>query len=317
MKSALVTGGAGFIGSHVAAALLERGVVVTVLDNFETGQRAHVPASARLIEADLTDATAVEEAMAGAEVVFHLAAFVAMEDSFQRPHRCVEVNTVGVFNVLRSAARHGVRKVVFSSSSAVYADEPAGSKDEREPPRPANLYGVTKVSGEHLLEMYAQLDGLPYVALRYFNVFGPRQSPDSDYAAVIPAFISRALRGDHLIIYGDGTQTRDFVYVDDVVHANLLAAQAGQGVYNIGTGVSRSVLELAREVLSLSRSPSDMTYAPPRQGDVHDSRAAVTKAARELRWAPRWSLADGLVRTIAWFRQQQDEVDDHAVAHRT
>ena len=310
MKRVLVTGGAGFIGSHLVEKLLSQGVAVTVLDNFETGYREYLPSAVRLIEADVVDPDAVEQSVVGSEIIFHLAAFASVPESYERPERCFAVNTLGLLHLLRSAVRHRVRKFVFSSSSAVYSDEGERRKLEQEMPQPASPYAVTKLGGEQLLEIHAHMSGLSYVALRYFNVFGPRQSPDSDYAAVIPAFIRRALDGEDLIIYGDGSQTRDFVYVDDVVRANLEALHSDKGIYNIGLGTSLSILELAQRVLELSGARSGITFAPPRPGDVHYSGADVSRARCELGWTARCSIERGLSETISWFRTQNGYTND-------
>lgn len=304
MRAALVTGGGGFIGSHVASALLNRGVNVTVLDNFETGRREAIPAGVRVVEDDLTNSSAVDRAVSGAEVVFHLAAFVSVPESFERPERCLSVNVTGLQHLLESAVRHGVRKIVFSSSSAVYADEPAIPKCESELPGPTSPYGATKLHGEHLLALYERVYGLAWVALRYFNVFGPGQTPESEYAAVIPAFLDRALRGVDLTIYGDGSQTRDFIYVDDVVAANVQAVAHGQGIYNIGMGQAYSILHLAEAVIRLGGGTNRLNFAPVRRGDARCSVADNSLARRELDWTPRWLLSEGLGETMGWFRRR-------------
>lgn len=300
-----MTGGGGFIGSHLVDALIANGIRVTVLDNFETGSRANLPEGIKVVEGDICDRSSVDTAMSGADIVFHLAAFNSVEASVKEPLQCFAVNDLGFIQVLESARRHGVERVVFSSSSAVYDGCAAGPKREEELPNPLSPYALTKMDGEQLLAILGQEYKISWLALRYFNVYGPRQRPQGEDGAVIPAFIERALGGADLVIYGDGTQTRDFIFVEDVVRANLEAARIGQGVYNIGIGRALSILELAHRTIKLAGSSSGIIFAPPRAGDVLHLQADISRANRELGWAPRWSLEDGLSRTISWFRTRR------------
>jgi UDP-glucose 4-epimerase len=304
--NALVTGGAGFIGSHVVDALLEGGHRVTVLDNFSTGRKENLAAGCVPVEGDVRDADAVSRCVRGQDVVFHLAAFVSLPESIERPEACLDTNVAGTRTLLEACVCAGVRRVVFASSSAVYADDSAEPLDESVPPAPASPYAASKLEGEHLLEWFRERHDLGYAALRYFNVYGPRQDVGSDYAAVVPRFLGQALEGEPLTIFGDGRQTRDFVYVADVARANLAGLAAGaSGVFNIGTGRAVSVRELADEVLRLTGSRSERRFAPPRAGDAFCSTADARRAAAVLGWSPGWRLDRGLAATIDWFRACQ------------
>lgn len=295
----LITGGAGFIGSHIAAYFHERDQVV-IVDDLSTGHRRNIQRlNVTHLQVSITDRERVFDAMRGVDVVFHLAAMVSVPLSMQRPTECVDVNVRGLLNVLDAARHHGVRKVVHSSSAAVYGDSDVVPKDEDMPPQPISPYGITKLDGEYYLNMYRREYGLPTVSLRYFNVFGPRQDPNSQYAAAVPIFITRALRGEDLVIYGDGKQTRDFVYVEDVVAANVLVAaeEAAVGTYNVGLGGSTTINELAATIVECVGSKSRIVHGPRRPGDVRHSTASV-KRLSGLGYVPRFSLADGLRPTI-------------------
>ncbi|MCS7011119.1 MAG: NAD-dependent epimerase/dehydratase family protein, partial [Anaerolineales bacterium] len=224
---ALVTGGAGFIGSHLVRALLERGLAVRVLDNFSTGRRENLAGlPLELLEADLRDASQVRRAVEGADWVFHLAAFVSVPQSMAEPETCFSVNVGGLVNLLEACRQAGVRKVIFSSSTAVYGEPSVFPTPEDAPLSPLSPYALSKQIGEQYMRFYSRVFGLPTLSLRYYNVYGPRQRPDSDYAAAIPIFARRLLTGQPLTIYGDGRQSRDFIFVEDVVRANLLAAES-------------------------------------------------------------------------------------------
>src|SRR5262245_35260529 len=297
--SVLVTGGAGFIGSHVAERFAREGFEVRILDDLSTGRAENLQPGWKLVRADVRDAAAVDAAVAGSERVVHLAAFTSVPESFARFSDCARTNVLGTLHVARSCVRHGVRKLVFASSSAVYADAPGRARSEAECPGPSSPYGISKLEGEHLLEAHAELDGLASAALRFFNVYGPRQAANSDYAAAVPIFIERALRGDALTIYGDGRQTRDFVYVADVADAVLRAALSpASGALNVGTGVAQQILGLADAVAELAGHHVPHRFAPSRAGDVRASCADVSRARRLLGWAPTRRLADGLAETL-------------------
>lgn len=303
MKKVLVTGGAGFIGHHVATAWRRRGASVVVLDSLRTGRRenvGHIPDGGGLtfIEGSITDPATVRRAMEGCSVVHHLAAQVSVPESMERPLECVEINVHGTLNVLDAAKAAGVSRVVFSSSAAVYGDDPRSPKTEDMTPAPKSPYGVTKLDGEYYLKMYAEVHGVPAVSLRYFNVFGPRQDPRSVYAAAVPIFIERARGGADITIFGDGEQTRDFVYVGDVVAANLLAATsdgAGRGeVFNVAQGGRITINELAKTIVRVTGSRSAIAHAPERAGDIRHSQASVARITEGLGFAPATSLEEGL-----------------------
>ncbi len=299
---ALVTGGAGFIGGHLAAGLRATHEV-RVLDDLRTGHRRNlVGLDVELVEGSITDRKAVAAAMKDVDCVFHLAAMVSVPLSVQRPHECAEVNVLGLLNVLEEAAAAGVRRLVFSSSAAIYGDNPASPLREGLPPLPRSPYAVTKLDGEYYCDQYSRGGRLETVCLRYFNVFGPRQDPDSAYAAAVPLFIRQALAGAPLTIFGDGGQTRDFVHVRDVVAANIFAAtQPGvSGVYNVGYNGHITILDLARRIVAAVGSSSPIVHAPVRLGDIRHSRADNSRLL-DAGFAPVSSLDRGLAETIAWY----------------
>jgi len=297
----LVTGGAGFIGSHTVDALLAAGHQVTVLDDLSSGEQANVPPAVHFVRGDICDRALVDKAVTGHDVVTHFAAYTSVPGSFEQPERCFAVNVHGTLNILEAAVKHRVGRIVFASSSAVYAELPDLPKKEADCPGPSSPYAVSKLEVEHLLEWYRQQYGLSYMALRYFNVYGPRQSASSDYASVIPAFVKAASAGQPLTIFGDGSQTRDFVYVADVAKANAMAAAGkGSGVLNIGTGIPCAISELARHILSLRPSKSAIRYAEKRQGDVASCTADTKLARRLLGWRASWELQDGLIAASDW-----------------
>lgn len=303
---ALVTGGAGFIGSNLTDRLLSEGAQVRVLDNLSTGFRDNVPADAELFEGDIRDEAAVRAAVAGIDVVFHHAAHRAVLQSVENPLSTDLANTHGTLLVLEAASDAGVRRVVAASSSSVYGGAEQLPTPESAPLIPRSPYAVSKLAGEHYCRVWAELFGLETVALRYFNVYGPRQRPDSAYAAVIPLFTNALRTGGRPIVHGDGLQSRSFAYVDDVVEANLAAAAAAAEscsgkAYNIAGSRSYSLLELLDELGGILGVEVDPEYTGPRAGDIRHSSADLTAAARDLGWAPKVSMADGLRRTVEWF----------------
>jgi UDP-glucose 4-epimerase len=303
--SVLVTGGAGFIGSHVAERFAREGFEIRVLDDLSTGHAANLAPGWKLVRADVADAAAVDAAVAGSEIAIHLAAFTSVPESFARFADCYRTNVFGTQQIVRACVRHGVRKLVFASSSAVYSDLPAAPKSEAECPGPSSPYGISKLEGEHLLAASAEIDGLPSAALRFFNVYGPRQPANSAYAAAVPIFIERALRGQALTIYGDGRQTRDFVFVADVADAVLRAALSpATGVFNVGTGVEQEILGLADTVAGLAAHRLPHRFAPSRPGDVRASSADPARARQLLGWGAGRPLAEGLEATLAWYRER-------------
>lgn len=302
----LITGGAGFIGSHIAE-LLQGRAEVRILDNLRTGYRRNLAGlEVDFIEGSILDRAAVRRAMAGVDHVFHLAAMISVPESVERPHECVELNVTGLLNVLEEAAAASVRKLCFSSSAAIYGNNPAVPKLETMLPEPRSPYAITKLDGEYYCRQFAESGRLETVALRFFNVFGPRQDPGSAYAAAVPIFMRRALAHEPLIIYGDGGQTRDFIYVKDIAAANLFAAATPglTGVFNAGYGGQITVLELARRIIAQAGSRSEIRYEPERAGDVRHSRASV-EALRAAGFRPVSSLDAGLAETLAYFRDHQ------------
>ena len=300
----LVTGGAGFIGSHIAEALLDVGESVRIFDNLATGRESNLAAlkgRAQFIQGDLRDLASVRVAMQGVEVVFHQAALASVPRSIADPIGSLETNINGTQNVLLAARDSGVRRVVYASSSSVYGNTPTLPKREDMPTHPMSPYAVQKLSGELLCGVFTRIYGLETVALRYFNVFGPRQDPASEYAAVIPRFLTALIEKRPPIVFGDGEQTRDFTYIANVVQANLLAASSPDAVgyaLNIGCGEQISlntVLRLAGEVLGVT---VDADYRELRPGDVLDSCADINRAQRLLGYRPSVSFHEGLARAL-------------------
>jgi UDP-glucose 4-epimerase len=301
----LVTGGAGFIGSHLAAALVGAGHGTRILDDLTTGCAENVPAGARFIEGDVADAAAVAGAIDGVEVVFHLAAHRAVAQSVERPLSTDTANTHGTLTVLKAAVDAGARRVISSSSSSVYGGAEVMPTPETEPTWPRSPYAVTKLAGEHYCRVFSELFALETVSLRYFNVFGPRQRPDSAYAAVIPRFLDALRGGRPPTVHGDGRQSRAFVYVDDAVAANLAAAAApsaackGQA-YNVGGRRSVDLLGLLEIMGGITGVEPRPVHTEARPGDIRHSSADISAAARELGWLPQVSLEEGLRRTLEW-----------------
>lgn len=306
MHTVLVTGGAGFIGSHLVEGLLARGVAVRVLDDFSTGRRDNLAAvqrhpDLRILHGDIRDAQTVARALEGVQVVFHLAAFVSVPGSIEDPLTCVDINERGTAVVLEAARQAGVQRVVLASSAAVYGDHTQQPLHEALPPRALSPYAASKVAGEALAQAYTRM-GLPTVALRFFNVYGPRQRPDSPYAAAVAVFVERLRRGQAPTIYGDGRQTRDFVFVADVVDALLAAAHAPTDAagraYNVCTGQAVTLLDLLAELYRYFPKAPLPDFAPPRPGDIRHSVGDPTLAAQVLRFRARVSLAQGLRRML-------------------
>ncbi|RMH61513.1 MAG: NAD-dependent epimerase/dehydratase family protein [Calditrichaeota bacterium] len=300
----VITGGAGFIGSHLTEYWLEQNAEVHIMDNFRSGRREIVALFPEAVVHDMsiTDREAVFSVMNNADYVHHLAAMISVPESMEKPLECVDINVNGLINVLDAARAAGVKKVVHSSSAAVYGDNPASPKNVQMRPEPKSPYGITKLDGEYYLNMYNEAFGLGTVSLRYFNVFGPRQDPKSQYAAAIPIFVSRALKNEDLVIYGDGEQTRDFVYVKDVVQANIKAATGeATGVYNVANGYAISIRELCALIIETTGSKSKIVYAEERPGDIKHSLADITETRQGLGFDPRFDLISGLKQTITYF----------------
>jgi len=309
-RRCLVTGGCGFIGSHLVVALVQRGERVRVLDNLATGRREHlaeVAADVEFLEGDLRDLDTVRRAVQGMEYVFHQAALASVPRSIAAPLPTHEANVTGTLHLLLAAREAGVRRVIYAASSSAYGDTPTLPKQEDMPPQPLSPYAAAKLAGEHYCAAFARSYGLDTVSLRYFNVFGPRQDPTSQYAAVVPRFITAMLRGEPPVIYGDGTQSRDFTYVANAVEANLLALDApdlrGECI-NVACGERYSLLELVATLNELLGTNIAPRHAPRRPGDVWHSQASIAKAERLLGYRPVVSFKEGLRRTVTWYQTE-------------
>jgi UDP-glucose 4-epimerase len=309
MQTYLVTGGAGFIGSHLVEALLKQGRRVRVLDNLSTGRMSNIERllpDIEWIEGDIRSPDVARRAVAGVDVVLHQAALASVPGSVADPLACNEVNVTGTLNLLLAARDAGVRRVVFASSCALYGDSPALPKAETMPADPLSPYAVSKLAGERYCLSFTAMYGLPAIALRYFNVFGPRQDPASEYAAVIPKFVVSMLGGERPLIYGDGTQSRDFIYVGNVVAANLLAAQAPAGIsgfFNVACGERISLLDLVAELNHILGTDLPPRHASARAGDILHSQADISKIQGALGFTPTVTFADGLARTVDSLRR--------------
>jgi len=295
----LVTGGAGFIGSHISDRLLADGHRVRILDNFSTGKHENIPASdnVEVMEGDVGSYDTVRTAMQQVDFVYHEAAIASVPETVDNPLASERVNYRGTLNILEAARHAGVKRVMFACSAAVYGDLPELPKQESMPVKPLSPYAVDKLASEQACQMYTCLYGLETVSLRYFNVFGPRQDPSSPYSGVISIFSDYINQGKQPAIYGDGEQTRDFVYVSDVVEANIKAATApaaaGKAI-NIATGGKLSINELLQTICNIKGQPYDPTYKPGRQGDIRHSRADISAAREFLDWQPVVGFEAGL-----------------------
>jgi len=313
LKRALVTGGGGFIGSSLVRALLGEGYAVRVLENFSTGREENLRGILRDIELiddpqGVLDPEACARAVKGASCVFHQAAIPSVPRSIQDPVLSDRVNAGGTLNLLEAARKEGVRRFIYASSSSVYGDAPGHVRDENDAPCPVSPYAVSKLASEHYASLYHRLYGLETVGLRYFNVFGPRQDPHSEYAAVVPNFIRCLMAGKRPTIYGDGAQSRDFTYVDNTVRGNLLALKAEGaegGVFNVATGACHTVNELFSSLQAIMGAEGlEPIHASPRTGDVRNSQADIGKAGTFLGYSPPVSFEEGLRRTVQWYADQ-------------
>lgn len=308
MSMYLITGGAGFIGGHIAEALVKSGKKVRILDNFSSGKLSNLDAIKNdidLIEGDIRDAAIVRKAMQGVHYVSHQAASRSVPKSMTRPQEYNDVNVTGLLNVLVAAKDEGVRKLVFASSSSVYGDVTSFPQREGDEQFPISPYALTKKIGEDYCRLFSEVYGLPTTALRYFNVYGPRQSLEDEYAVVVPKFITVLLKEGNPPIYGDGTQARDFTYVSDIAAANICAMESEKGAgkaYNTAGGESHSVLELAQVIAQTLNVPLHPTFLPKRPGDVYKTHSDSSAIERELQWKTKVSFEEGVKRTIAWFR---------------
>ena len=298
----LVTGGAGFIGSHIVE-YFQGKAEVRVLDNLRTGRRRNLDGfEVEFIEGDIRDRATVRRAMESVDYVFHLAAMVSVPESMEKIAECVEINDTGMVIVLEEAARAGVRKLCFSTSAAIYGDNPVVPKVETMQPEPKSPYAVTKLDGEYYCRIFTETGRLQTACLRYFNVFGPRQNPKSAYAAAVPIFLEKALANEPLTVFGDGGQTRDFIFVRDVVAANVFMAEHDfTGVYNVAYGGRITIDDLAKEIIRLTGSSSKILHLAERPGDVRHSMAAVEKL-RATGFVPAHTFEEGLAETVKFFR---------------
>jgi nucleoside-diphosphate-sugar epimerase len=304
----LVTGGAGFIGSHIVEHF-QGSAEVRVLDNLRSGFKKNLAGfKHEFIEASILDRDAVRRAMTGVDYVFHLAAMISVPESMQKPIECDEINTRGTLVVLEEAARAKVKKLVLSSSAAIYGDNPVTPKVETMLPEPKSPYAITKLDGEFYCKMFADEGRVQTACLRYFNVFGPRQDPKSQYAAAVPIFIDRAVKNEPITIFGDGEQTRDFIYVKDIVAANAFLAVESRatGVFNVAYGRKITINDLAKTICRLTGSRSEIKYATERSGDVKHSLASVEKL-KAAGFEPRSNFSDGLQQTIQFFSAKRTE----------
>ncbi len=304
MKKYVITGGAGFIGSHIAEYLSGEGHQVIVLDSLRTGFEKNLDGlNVQFKKEDIRDKDLVEELVQGANGIFHLAALVSVPESLLNIKECIDINTLGTINILEAAKKNHGCKVVLSSSAANYGDNPILPKIETMTPEPMTPYAVTKLDGEFYLKMYQDQWSIPTASLRYFNVFGPRQNPKSAYAAAVPIFINNALQNKPITIYGDGLQTRDFIYVKDVVKANILASQTGSEMYNVALGHSTSILELAERIIEITNSKSKIQFLEERSGDIKHSKADPSKF-NNLGFKPDYSIAKALEETIDFYHKE-------------
>ncbi|MEQ8821129.1 MAG: SDR family oxidoreductase [Sumerlaeia bacterium] len=310
----IVTGGAGFIGSHIATALVERGHEVVVVDNLSTGKReniAHLDGRIEFVRGSVADEDLLDEILPGTRCVYHEAAVASVPRSVAEPLPTHDTNITATLRLLEGARRHGVKRFVFAASSAAYGDGEEPVKTEDLLPRPLSPYAVHKLACEQYLRVYHSLHGVETVALRYFNVFGARQDPKSEYAAVIPKFITRMLNGERPIIFGDGLQSRDFIHVDNIVKGNLLAMESETApgeVINLGCGASYSLIDLVEALNDVMKTEFDPLFEPAKPGDVRHSHAGIGRAQALLGFEPEVSFRDGLAKTVAWFEEARASV---------
>ena len=310
----LVTGGAGFIGSHIASALLKQGATVRVLDNFSTGKRENIEVLTKqfgrnqleVLEGDVRDASRVEEAVRDIDIIFHEAAFVSVAQSMEEPQECFDVNIMGTSLLFNAARKAGVRRAVVASSAAVYGESEAFPLVEETPLMPKSPYAVSKRVDEMHAELFTNSFNFEVVALRYFNVYGPRQRPDSIYAAAVPIFVRRLLDGKPVTIYGDGGQTRDLINVRDVVRANLIASEhpnAAGKVFNVCTGIETRLLDLLEVLFDLFPNVPEPEFAAPRAGDLYRSIGSPQKAKDEMGFKAQVTLEEGLKEVVEWMHE--------------
>jgi UDP-glucose 4-epimerase len=306
----VVTGGAGFIGSHITEYLVHNGHDVTIIDNLSTGKRDNIrhlldTPHAHFVQGSITSLNLLKDAFKHADGIFHQVAIPSVPRSIQDPVATNDANVTGTLNVLIAARDGGVRKVVYASSSSVYGDTLTLPKEESMTPNPKSPYAVSKLAGEYYCRVFSEIYGIKTVTLRYFNVFGPRQDPDSEYASVIPKFITKILNHQSPVIFGDGKQTRDFSYVKDVVQANIRAMESNaQGVFNVAYGERIDLTTLANTIMDITGITVPVLYESPRLGDIRDSLADITRAKAAFNYEPTFTVKTGLMETIEWYQNQ-------------
>lgn len=303
----LVTGGAGFIGSHIVDELLLRGHVVTVFDNFSTGRYSNLPLhdNLRIVHGSITDVKALSDiCKTSVDGIFHEAALVSVSNSIKDPVFTHDVNTSGTLKVLLAANESGIKNIIMASSCSIYGNSAYGPQDESLPIKPENPYSISKFNDEVFMQTFSKVYGIKTISLRYFNVYGTRQDPNSEYSAVIPKFITSILKHKPPTIYGDGMQTRDFVYVKDIVKANILAMEkAPTGTYNIASGTSTSINDLVKIISEILEISIDPIYKPKRKGDIFESAANISRAKDTFGYLPSYSLHEGLKETVKWYQK--------------
>lgn len=310
-KKIVITGGAGFIGSNLARFLTQAKNDVIVIDDLSTGRLENIKdiideKNFRFVKGSITDLDILRDSFSHVDYVFHQAALPSVPRSIKDPLTTNEVNIKGTLNVLVAAKDAGVRKVVYASSSSVYGDTPTLPKKETMTPNPLSPYAVSKIAGEYYCQIFADVFRLPTVSLRYFNVYGPWQDPSSEYAAVIPKFIGNVLKDKPPVVYGDGTQTRDFTFINDVVQANVRAMEAtATGVFNAAGGKRITINDLAKTIMQLCQKEMDIVYEAARPGDIKHSLADSSKAKASFGYAPQYDITKGLKETLPWYQKQQ------------
>ena len=310
MSHYLITGGAGFIGSHLVAQCLQQKHQVTVVDNLSTGKRDNLEpwisnGDVNFIEADINNHDGIHSAFSNADHVCHLAARISVPESFEIAADYYATNTIGTSRVVDLATQHQCNSIVLASSAAVYGDNPTLPKTEDMLPEPQSPYAISKLDGEYILKIANQQHGIRSCSMRFFNVFGPRQDPNSAYSAAVPIFIDRAVQGKDIIIYGDGKQTRDFIFAEDVAKACMSAGLNGDGVINAACGKTITILELAKQIIDITGSSSQIEHQPPRQGDIKHSCANNNRLLEQLKIQPQADLRSGLEATVEYFQALQ------------
>jgi len=298
-----------FIGSHLAEYWSSQKAEVHIIDNLKTGFEENIShlTNTYFYKTGIENKNEVEKIIAGSDYVYNMAAMVSVPESIEKPEECIKINLNGYLNILEASRKNKVKKVILSSSAAVYGDNPELPKKTEMKAEPKSPYGITKLDGELYSKMYEEQYGLKYVCLRYFNVFGPKQSTQNAYAAAVPIFIKKAISNEEIIIFGDGEQTRDFIFIKDVVKANILAVENKNisGVFNVANGISTTILELAKIIIELTKSKSKIVFEKERAGDIKHSRASIEETRKNLGFNPEINLKDGLLKTIEYFTGNQ------------